>query len=112
MMREDNQLITITHISQLATFVTGFGGLVVPLIIWATQKDKVLDMHEHGRRIVNFQLSMLIYGIISGILIFVVVGIFLLGIIGLLLLIIPIINAVKASHGEIPQYPLSIEFIK
>ena len=111
-MREDNQLIIITHVSQLATFVTGFGGLVIPLIIWATQKDKVLDMHEHGRKIVNFQISMLIYGIISGILVFILVGFLLLGIIGLLLLIIPIINAVKASNGEIPEYPLSIEFIK
>lgn len=112
MMREDNQLITITHVSQLATFVTGFGGLVIPLIIWATQKDKVLDMHEHGRKIVNFQISMLIYGIISGILVIIFVGFILLGIIGLLLLVIPIINAVKASNGEIPEYPLSIEFIK
>lgn len=112
MMREDNQLITITHISQLATFVTGFGGLVIPLIIWATQKDKVLDMHEHGRRIVNFQISMLIYGIISGVLVIIFVGFLLLGVIGLLLLIIPIVNAVKASNGEIPEYPLSIEFIK
>ena len=111
-MREDNQLITITHVSQLATFVTGFGGLVIPLIIWATQKDKVLDMHEHGRKIVNFQISMLIYGIISGVLVIIFVGFLLLGIIGLLLLIIPIINAVKASNGEIPEYPLSIEFIK
>jgi uncharacterized Tic20 family protein len=112
MMREDNQLITITHISQLATFITGFGGLVVPLIIWATQKDKVLNMHEHGRRIVNFQISMLIYGIISGVLVIIFVGFLLLGVIGILLLVIPIINSVKASHGEIPQYPLSIEFIK
>ena len=111
-MREDNQLITITHVSQLATFVTGFGGLVIPLIIWATQKDKVLDMHEHGRKIVNFQISMLIYGIISGILVIIFVGFILLGIIGLLLLVIPIINAVKASNGEIPEYPLSTEFIK
>lgn len=111
-MREDNQLITIIHVSQLATFVTGFGGLVIPLIIWATQKDKVLDMHEHGRKIVNFQISMLIYGIISGILVIIFVGFILLGIIGLLLLVIPIINAVKASNGEIPEYPLSTEFIK
>lgn len=111
-MRADNQLIVITHISQLATFVTGFGGLVVPLIIWATQKDQVLGMHEHGRRIVNFQISMIIYGIISGILIIVFVGFILLGIVLLISLIVPIINAVKASNGELPEYPLSIEFIK
>jgi len=111
-MRKDKQLIVITHISQLATFVTGFGGLIIPLIIWGTQKEQVEDMHEHGRRILNFQISMLIYGIISGVLIIIFVGFILLGIIGLLLLIIPIINAVKANNGEVPEYPLSIQFIK
>ena len=29
--REDNQLLVITHLSQLLTFITGFGGLIVPL---------------------------------------------------------------------------------
>lgn len=45
-MRKDNQLLVVTHLSQLLTFVTGFGGLIVPLILWATQKDKVLQMDE------------------------------------------------------------------
>ena len=111
-MREDNQLIVITHITQLAALFTGLGGLIIPLIIWATQKDKVLYMHEHGRKIINFQISMLIYGAISGVLTIILVGFVLLGIIGLLVLIIPIINAVKADNGEIPEYPLTIEFIK
>ncbi|HLV15191.1 MAG TPA: DUF4870 domain-containing protein [Xanthomarina sp.] len=111
-MRKDNQLIVITHLSQLLTCLTGFGGLIVPLILWATQKDKVLDMDEHGKRIINFQLSILIYAIIC------VPAILLLGlgivgliVIGFISLIFPIINAIKANNGEPVTYPLSFNFI-
>lgn len=59
--RTDNQLLFITHLSQLLTFITGFGGLIAPLIIWATQKESVDGMDEHGKSIINFQLSIIVY---------------------------------------------------
>ena len=40
-MREDKSLLVITHLSQLLTYITGIGGLIVPLIIWAFKKDEV-----------------------------------------------------------------------
>lgn len=110
--RTDNQLLVITHLSQLLTYVTGFGGLIVPLIIWATQKDRVNDMDAHGKSIVNFQLSILIYSILSIPLILVFgLGILTLIFICILAFIMPIINGIKASNGEIPTYPLSLNFI-
>jgi hypothetical protein len=111
-MRKDNQLIVITHLSQLLTFVTGFGGLIVPLILWATQKDKVLEMDEQGKRIINFQLSMIIYAIICiPAILLLGLGIIGLIVIGFITLIFPIINAIKANNGESPTYPLSFNFI-
>ncbi len=110
--RTDNQLLVITHLSQLLTYVTGFGGLIVPLIIWATQKDKVVDMDVHGKAILNFQISILIYSIISIPLIFLFgLGILTLIVIGILALVLPIVNAVKASNRELPSYPLSLNLI-
>lgn len=110
-MRKDNQFLVITHLCQLLTCLTGFGGLIVPLILWATQKDKVEDMDSHGKAIINFQLSLIVYAIICIPLIFVIVGIFFLILIGLLSIIFPIINAIKASNGEPPSYPLSLNFV-
>ncbi|WP_274475908.1 DUF4870 domain-containing protein [Mangrovimonas aestuarii] len=111
-MREDRQLIVITHLTQLLTLVVGCGSLLVPLVIWVTQKDKVFQMNDHGKRIVNFQLSLLIYAIICIPLIFLLgLGIIGLIIIGLIGFIFPIINAIKASNGEVPKYPLSLNFI-
>lgn len=111
-MRKDNQLLVITHLSQLLDFITGFGGLIVPLVLWLTQKDRVWEMDEHGKSILNFQLSLLVYSLVCIPLIF----LFGLGVVGLILLCIiavvfPIINAVKASHGEPPNYPFSFNFI-
>lgn len=112
-MREDKQLLVLTHLSQLLDLVTGIGGFLVPLVIWLTQRDKVLGMDAHGKMIMNFQISMFLYSLISIPLILLFgLGIFLLIGIGLLVLIFPILNAIKVSNGEIPYYPLSIQIFK
>lgn len=112
-MRQDNQLIVLTHLSQLLLFITGFGSLLVPLILWATQKEKVYRMDEHGKHIINFQLSLIVCFLICipGILFF---GLGLLGfiVLGIFSFIFPIINAIKAGNDEIPSYPLTFNFIK
>ena len=112
-MREDRQLLMLTHLSQLLDLVTGIGGFIVPLIIWLTQKDKVLGMDTHGKMILNFQISLFIYSILSIPLILLFgLGVFLLIGIGILAIVFPILNAIKVNNGEIPSYPLSIEIIK
>ncbi len=112
-MREDNQMLVMTHLSQLLDLVTGIGGFIVPLVLWLTQKDKVAGMDMHGKMILNFQISIFIYSIISiPLIILFGLGIVLLILIGLLALILPILNAIKVSNGEMPYYPLTIEFLK
>lgn len=113
LMREDRQLLMLTHLSQLLDLVTGIGGFVVPLVIWLTQKDKVLGMDTHGKMILNFQISIFIYSIISIPLIIVFgIGILLLIAIGIIAIVFPILNAIKVNNGEIPDYPLSIKILK
>lgn len=111
-MRKDNQLLAITHLSQLITLVIGFGSLLLPLILWMTQKEKVFQMDEHGKSIVNFQLSLIVYCIacVPLILLF---GLGLLGfaVLGIIAIVFPIINAIKANRGETTSYPLSLNFI-
>ena len=70
-------------------------------------------MDSHGKAILNFQISMFLYAIIC-IPLILLIGLGLLGliIIGIACLVFPIINAIKANNGELPNYPFSIEFIK
>jgi uncharacterized protein len=111
-MREDNQLLLITHLSQLLSLFTVFGGLIVPLILWSTQKETVYKMDAQGKEIINFQLSMLVLSFICIPLIFALgLGIIGLIIIGILSLIFPIINGIKVGNGESPSYPFTFKFI-
>lgn len=111
-MKENKQLISLMHFSQLISYITGFGGFIVPLIIWSVNKDKIHELNDHGKGIINFQLSLLIYVIISFIFSFILIGIIPLIILAILGFIFPIINGIKASNGQLPHYPLSIKFIK
>ena len=111
-MREDRQSLMLTHLSQLLDLITGFGGFIVPLIVWLTKRDEIYGMDEHGKSIVNFQLSMFLYALICVPLIL-LVGLGLIGLIGIgvLCFVFPIVNAVRANNGEAPHYPLTIKFI-
>ena len=111
-MKKNNQLLVLTHLSQFIDLITGIGGLIVPLIIWLTKKDEVIGMDETGRSILNFRISMFLYALfcIPLVLLF---GLGILGFIaiGIFYLVFPIINAVRASNDEAPNYPLTIQFL-
>ncbi len=112
-MKQDKSVLVITHLSQLLDLITGFGGFVVPLILWLTQREKVLKMDEHGKSIMNFQISMFIYAIVCVPLILLFgLGALGLAVIAILCIVFPIINAIKANNGERPSYPLSLQIIK
>ncbi|WP_420845193.1 DUF4870 domain-containing protein [Maribacter litopenaei] len=64
-LREDKNLLVVAHLSQFLDYITGFGGLIVPLVIWLSTKDSVIGMHQHGKAIINFQLSLILYVIIG-----------------------------------------------
>ena len=112
-MKEDKQLLILTHLSQLLDFVSGIGGFIVPLVIWFTKKEEVYGMDVHGKAILNYRISMFIYLIVC------IPAVLLLGLgiigfiaIGIGYLIFPILNAIRASNNEAPNYPFSIQFIK
>ena len=105
-------MLVWTHLSQLLDIVTGFGGFIVPLVLWLTQRDAIMNMDENGKSIINFQISMFIY-ILLCIPLILLLGIGILGIIAVAVLcfVFPIVNAIKVSNGEKPHYPLSIKFV-
>lgn len=112
-MTENRQLLMLTHLSQLLDFVSGIGGFVVPLILWITKKDEIIGMDEHGKAILNFRISMFIYVLLCiPLILFLGLGIVGLIVLGISYLIFPISNAIKASNGELPNYPFSIQFLK
>jgi uncharacterized Tic20 family protein len=100
------------HLSQFAGYIVPFAGWIVPILIWQLKKQEMPALDPHGKVVVNWILSQLIYGAIAGILIFVIIGIPLLIALAAIGIIFPIIGAVKADNGIVWKYPLSIEFFK
>jgi uncharacterized Tic20 family protein len=60
----------------------------------------------------NFQISIIIYAIVSAILVFVLIGFVLLFVVAILAFILPIVAAVKTSNGEAYRYPITLRMVK
>ncbi|MBI1183379.1 DUF4870 domain-containing protein, partial [bacterium] len=71
-------------------------------------EDYEVDLH--GRIIMNWIVSELIYLMVSGILIIVIVGIPLMIAVGVCSIVFPILGAIKVSEGGVYVYPISIDF--
>jgi len=106
MTKGDNSgkvLAILAHI--LGLFTSFIGALVIYLIA----EDSFAK--ENAKEALNWQISLIIYMIISAILIFVIIGLALLVILGILNLVFCIYAAIKASDEEVWKYPASIRFI-
>ncbi|MGN6133504.1 MAG: DUF4870 domain-containing protein [Aureliella sp.] len=102
----------IMHLSQLANFLLPVAGFIIPIVIWQMKKNEYPELDAHGKIIANWLLSSLIYGFVSVLLVFVLVGIPLLLALGLAGIVFPIIGGIKANSGEIWKYPLCITFFR
>lgn len=107
---EPHTYCMLMHLSQ---FLSGSGiGIVAPIVMWAIGKDKIRMIDDQGKIIINWYISAFIYGAISGALLFVFfIGLIPLMILAVLVIVFPIIGAVKANNGETWKYPLSIPFL-
>jgi uncharacterized Tic20 family protein len=90
----------------------GVGFVLGPLIVWLIKKDDDPFIDEQGKESLNFQITMILAALVSGILTLVVVGFFLLVAVGILMIVFPIVAGVKAAAGEHYRYPFTIRFIK
>ena len=103
----------LCHLSALSAFVgVPFGHLAGPLLVWLIKRNEYPYVDEQGKESLNFQLSMTLYGIIAAILVFVVVGVFLLLALGVLNIVAVIVASVRANDGRPIRYPLTIRFLK
>ena len=99
-------------LGMLAHLLGLFSYFIGPLIIFLIYKDKKDFVYENARHSLNFQISLMIYVLISGIMILLLIGILLLWALSIFALVVIIIASVKSYQGEIYKYPLEIEFIR
>lgn len=102
----------VCHLSGFAGFVFPFANIIAPLLIWGIKRDTHPYLDDQGKEAINFQISITIYYIISAILIFLIVGLFLLPLLAAFQIIAMIIAAIESAHAKKFRYPLTIRFIR
>lgn len=100
------------HLSALTAIFSGFGMIIGPLVVWLIKKDEMPFVDEQGKEALNFQITMLIAMIISGILVIVLIGFLLMAIVCLFDLIMVIVASIRAADGEHFRYPLTLRLIR
>ncbi|UQD56259.1 DUF4870 domain-containing protein [Flavobacterium sp. K5-23] len=57
---------TFIHLSTLTQYFIPFGNYIFPILLWTTKKDKSEFVDHHGKQVLNFQLSLLLYTLVLG----------------------------------------------
>src|SRR6266436_3510613 len=103
----------LCHATALAGFFVPWAGHILgPLIVWLVKRNDSPEIDEHGKESLNFQISMLIYNVIAGVLCLVLIGFIILVILHILNLVLVIVASIQASEGKFYRYPMTIRLIK
>ena len=104
---DDRNLALITHLSGIIL------SFIVPLIIWLTHKDRTDKAWLNGqaKEALNFQITIVIGYVVCWILMWIVIGIFLLWLLWIANLVFCILAAVAVSKGESYRYPFALRLI-
>lgn len=108
---KENDWATLCHLIGLCGAFIPFAHIGAPLVLWLFKKDESPNLNNHGREVLNFQISWTIYALIALILVFVFVGVLMLGVLGITWIILLVIGALKARQGELYRYPITIRFL-
>ncbi|MFA6277852.1 MAG: helix-turn-helix domain-containing protein [Pedobacter sp.] len=55
--QEDRGFLTLLNLSALSFVVFPLLGLILPIALWVLKKDKVKNVDETGKKIINFQIT-------------------------------------------------------
>ena len=116
---------TLLHLSAFMGFLLPFGSIVAPLIVWLIFRGRSDMVGYHGKRALNFQISMAIYYVgvfvpailllnfafVVGVLAF-LLGLLVAAVLAIIWIVWTIIAAVRANRGDPPGFILAIPFLK
>lgn len=109
-------------------YVLPLGNIILPVVLWITNKNKIEDVNNHGSNIINYQilysaiLFLILLAGIAGILLSPTVAqsvfryqlsLILFITFATLNFILPVFSCIRISRGNLkPFYPSIIRFIK
>lgn len=116
---EERQWGLFGHLAALTgLFTGGIGNIVGPLVIWLIKKDTMPFAADQAREALNFNITLLLVGVVLFLITLVTFGLGALltaplGIvIGIAWLVLTIIGAMKANDGVAYRYPFALRLVK
>lgn len=111
----------LAHASAFVQFL-GVPSVVGPLIVWLLRRDDPI-VEPHARAALNFQLSLLIYFLLGGIVAIIafvtIIGIPIAALVVVFLFVLfflelffALLATLAASRGELFRYPMSFELVR
>ena len=73
--KDEKTWAMLCHFSSFIGLIFPFGNFLGPLIIWLIKKEELPFVEDQGKEVLNFQISMTIYLLISGMLCIILIGI-------------------------------------
>lgn len=107
---EERTWALIAHVGTLvaAWFAMGF---LCPLVIMLTKGNESAFVRRHAVESLNFQISLLIYAVVSGVLVLLLIGIAMLIALGIFALVVIVLATMAASNGREYRYPLTMRLV-
>jgi uncharacterized protein len=107
---EERTWALLAHVGSLVAAWFAMGFLAPLLVLLLKGKDSAF-VRRHAVESLNFQITLLIYLVISAILVLLLVGIVLLAVLAIFALVVIILATVAASNGQEYRYPVTIRLV-
>ena len=116
--RDERTWSMLAHLSTLLNLITGIGGPIGALVIWLVYKDKSRRVAFHALQSLWYQVAwiaiLFAYFVVSFVLTFVIIGIFMFFLMPLIALV-PLVHqcyaAYKVNQGVDYRYPIIADMI-
>lgn len=101
----------LTHAAGLAGFAVPFGNILGPLLVWLIKRDESRFVDENGKAALNFQLTWTVGIIVVSLTLLIGIGFVLVPIVILAWLVLVVVAMIRASDGQVYDYPLTIDLV-
>ena len=100
---------TLSHLSGFVVFL-GIPSALGPLVMWLLRRDDPYAEY-HAKEALNFNISFMIYGVVSAVAIVLLVGLILLPVVVISWFVLTIKAAIATSNGDYYRYPMTMRFV-
>ena len=97
--KDERNVAMLAHLSAFAGLVVPLGNIIAPLVIWLMQREKSAFVADQALESLNFNITVVLAGIVCGILVVIGIGVLLWLALGIVWLAGTILGAVRAAEG-------------